>query len=145
MIKLPVRELSVHVDTLQVQHSLLTGQQIATKWLYSYEVVVYENLFFKIKSEFCVQSTTKNYFIDDHYKTLCRPVRSESSSCRVTERKRNVEFDPMYLFRSLTISVNEPNARYVINSLCCMCGRTRGNYPVRYLSTRAYDRRESDT
>ena len=82
--------------------------------------------FLKIKSEFSVQSTTKNYFIDDHYKTLCRPVRSESSSCRVTERKRNantnrnVEIDATYVFRSLTVIVNEPNTRYVINSLCCM-------------------------
>ena len=39
--------------------------------------------YFKVQSEFSVRSTTKNFLIDNHYKTIYGPARSECSSCRV--------------------------------------------------------------
>ena len=40
--------------------------------------------FFKVQSEFSVQNITlKSVFIDNQYKIIYGPVRSECSSCRV--------------------------------------------------------------
>ena len=57
------------------------GRTLTTDWsANSFIMAVYENIFFKVKSAFSVQSTTKKIPIDNHYKTPYRPVRSECSS-----------------------------------------------------------------
>ena len=63
--------------TLQKEQLLLTGLQIDFHWLSMRKCL------FKVQSEFSVQSMTKNVFIDNHFKTIYWPVRSECSSCMV--------------------------------------------------------------
>ena len=49
----------------------------------SFIMTIYDS-FSHFELELCIQSTTKqNFLIDNHYKTICRPVRSECSSYRV--------------------------------------------------------------
>ena len=40
-------------------------------------MVVSDKYIFKVQSEFSVQGTTKNFLIENHYKTIYGSVRSE--------------------------------------------------------------------
>ena len=57
----------------------------------SYIMIVNED-FFKVQSEFSVQSTIKKHFlIGDQYETIYRAVRTQCSSCRVMKQKVHID------------------------------------------------------
>ena len=54
-------------------------------------MVVCENIFFKIQSEFSVQTMTKEQLLIDYcYKTIYQPIRTQCCSCRVYNEDSSV-------------------------------------------------------
>ena len=60
------------------------GRALTSDWsVDSFAIVVYENIFFVVRKFW---PNLKKNLIDNHYKTICGPVRSYCSSCRMFQK-----------------------------------------------------------